>query len=80
MYIEEIDLLDFSQDTCVFRVVCGGGTYMRSLVHDMATHMGTFAHMTALKRTRQGTFTVDKSLALDSVSVTTVLEQLKSGP
>jgi tRNA pseudouridine55 synthase len=72
VHIEELDLLEYDKDTCVMRVVCGGGTYMRSLVHDMAIHMGTFAHMTALKRTRQGIFTLDKSLPLESISVTNV--------
>jgi tRNA pseudouridine55 synthase len=61
-----LDLLDFNQDTCVLRVVCGGGTYMRSLVHDMANSMGTYAHMTALERTRQGRFSLKDALVLDS--------------
>lgn len=43
------------------RVVCGGGTYMRSLVHDLSISMGTCGHMIGLKRTRQGLFTVQDS-------------------
>lgn len=78
VYIEEIDLIDFKDDTCVMRVVCGGGTYMRSLVHDMAIQMGTFAHMTALKRTKQGLFTVDDALSLDSISVANALKQIEN--
>lgn len=76
VYIEDIQLLDYRGDTCELRVVCGGGTYMRSLVHDMATHMGTFAHMTALKRTKQGVFTIENSSSFDAISVTNVLKKL----
>lgn len=35
-------------------VACGGGTYMRSLVHDLGIRLGTRAHMTALIREKQG--------------------------
>ncbi|KAI9486296.1 MAG: tRNA pseudouridine synthase b [Benjaminiella poitrasii] len=67
--IEEIELLDFHQDWCQLRVTCGGGTYMRSLVHDMAMQMQTCAHMTALQRTRQAQFTLEHAYALDNLIV-----------
>jgi tRNA pseudouridine55 synthase len=37
-----------------FRVVCGKGTYVRSLADDMAAALGGAAHLTALRRTRTG--------------------------
>ncbi|HSJ82278.1 MAG TPA: tRNA pseudouridine(55) synthase TruB [Acidimicrobiia bacterium] len=37
-----------------FRVVCGKGTYVRSLADDMAAALGGSAHLTALRRTRTG--------------------------
>ncbi|KAI8977900.1 tRNA pseudouridine synthase B, partial [Pilobolus umbonatus] len=63
--IDELEMVEYNVDECVFRVKCGGGTYMRSLVNDMAISMGTYGHMTALIRTRQGLFNVDNSLTLD---------------
>lgn len=48
-----------------FRVVCGKGTYVRSLAADMAAVLGGSAHLTALRRTRIG------SLSLDSFGITT---------
>ncbi|KAI8640779.1 tRNA pseudouridine synthase B, partial [Parasitella parasitica] len=78
VFIEDIELIDFHDTECKLRIVCGGGTYMRSLVHDMAISMGTYAHMTALLRTRQGSFTVDDSLKLDSTfSVESVASRYK---
>jgi tRNA pseudouridine55 synthase len=41
-----------------FRVVCGKGTYVRSLAADMASVLGGSAHLTALRRTRIGSLAV----------------------
>jgi tRNA pseudouridine55 synthase len=51
-----------------FRVVCGKGTYVRSLAADMASVLGGFAHLTALRRTRIGSLEVDVyGVALDEL-------------
>lgn len=50
-----------------FRVVCGKGTYVRSLADDMAAVLGGQAHLTALRRTRIGSFRIDNSVALDDL-------------
>ncbi len=42
-----------------FRVVCGKGTYVRSLADDMAAALGGAAHLTALRRTRTGSLEVE---------------------
>jgi tRNA pseudouridine55 synthase len=43
-----------------FRVVCGKGTYVRSLADDLAAALGGSAHLTALRRTRTGSLDVEK--------------------
>jgi tRNA pseudouridine55 synthase len=50
-----------------FRVICGKGTYIRSLADDMATVLGGDAHLTALRRTRIGRFEVSDSVTLDDL-------------
>lgn len=50
-----------------FRVVCGKGTYVRSLADDMASVLGGQAHLTALRRTRIGTFGIADSLSTDDL-------------
>ncbi|MDP9494951.1 MAG: tRNA pseudouridine(55) synthase TruB [Actinomycetota bacterium] len=51
-----------------FRVVCGKGTYVRSLAADMAFVLGGSAHLTALRRTRIGSLKVDViGVALDDL-------------
>jgi len=42
-----------------FRVVCGKGTYVRSLADDLAAALGGCAHLTALRRTRTGSLDVE---------------------
>ncbi|XP_033125534.1 probable tRNA pseudouridine synthase 1 [Anneissia japonica] len=37
---------------------CGGGFYVRSLIHDLGEYLGTSAHMTYLLRTNQGPFSL----------------------
>lgn len=51
-----------------FRVVCGKGTYVRSLADDMAGVLGGAAHLTALRRLRIGSLHVDEGLALEELA------------
>jgi tRNA pseudouridine55 synthase len=50
-----------------FRVVCGKGTYVRSLADDMAAVLGGQAHLTALRRTRIGSFGIGDSMTIDDL-------------
>jgi len=48
--IDEIELLEFAGRRLVFRVRCSKGTYIRSLVEDIAAKAGTVAHTARLHR------------------------------
>ena len=50
-----------------FRVVCGKGTYVRSLADDMAAALGGSANLTALRRTRIGSLGIDRSVRADDL-------------
>lgn len=45
-----------------FRVVCSKGTYIRSLAHDFGKALNSGAHLSELRRTRIGDFTVENAL------------------
>src|SRR5262249_45145767 len=47
------------------RVVCSAGTYVRSLAEVLGQRLGTHAHLSALKRTRAGDFSIVDALTLD---------------
>ena len=51
-----------------FRVVCGKGTYVRSLADDMAGVLRGQAHLTALRRTRIGPFGIGDSVTVDDLA------------
>ena len=48
-----------------FRVVCSKGTYIRSLAYDFGLSVNSGAHLSSLRRTKIGEFSVDNSLSID---------------
>jgi tRNA pseudouridine55 synthase len=50
-----------------FRVVCGKGTYVRSLADDLARRLGGFAHLSALRRTTTGGATLADAITPDEL-------------
>ena len=47
------------------RVVCGKGTYIRSLAHDIGQALDSGAYLTALCRTRVGDVRIEDCLTID---------------
>jgi tRNA pseudouridine55 synthase len=56
--VDAFDLRSFHPPDFEFRVVCSGGTYVRSLVADVGAAVGSGAHLRRLVRTRIGPFHV----------------------
>ncbi|WP_261344279.1 tRNA pseudouridine(55) synthase TruB [Stieleria varia] len=69
--IDQLDVLDYEFPIMELDVVCGSGTYMRSLGMDLAQAVGSTAVMTSLTRVGVGPFRLE-----DSISV----EQIRRGP
>lgn len=46
-------------------VACSSGTYVRALARDLGRSLGVGGHLTALRRTRVGPFTLDDAVGLD---------------
>jgi tRNA pseudouridine55 synthase len=46
-------------------VECSSGTYVRALARDLGASLGVGGHLTTLRRTRVGTFTLDAAQTLD---------------
>ncbi len=44
------------------------GTYIRSLARDIASALGTVGHVTRLRRTRAGPFSLDQAISLDNLN------------
>jgi len=65
--IKEIELLSYEQDRSSFRVKCGKGTYVRSLARDIGLKLGTYGHVSFLRRTRTGKFSLENAFSLDKL-------------
>ncbi len=57
-------------------VTCSSGTYVRALARDLGAALGTGGHLTALRRTRVGPFTIDHAQTLDSAAEELQLTQI----
>jgi tRNA pseudouridine55 synthase len=55
-------------DHAVFEVECGKGTYVRSLARDLSAQLGSCGHISALRRTRVGSFTESNAISLDELA------------
>ena len=64
IHISELVLLEARGSRLVFRVRCSKGTYVRTLVEDIAARAGTIAHTASLHRERVGTFSADGMIDL----------------
>eukprot|EP00965_Chrysotila_dentata_P233656 6199714-Pleurochrysis_carterae.AAC.6 len=71
-----VPVRDFDAASGEFELVveCGGGTYVRTLIVDLARAVGSAAHMVALERTRVGHFATKDDRA-DAPLVTPVCEE-----
>ena len=47
-----------------FRVVCSKGTYIRSLADDFGKMLNNGAHLSSLRRTKIGDFSVDNAVGV----------------
>lgn len=68
VFIESFECLGVDGDRADFRVVCSGGTYVRSLAHDLGQALGCGAHVVELQRTRVGRFDVDESVEIEDIT------------
>ena len=67
VHIDSIDVIDFNPMTMLLsiRVVCGKGTYIRSLARDIGQALNSGAYLTALCRTRLGSVRIEDCITID---------------
>jgi tRNA pseudouridine55 synthase len=80
IHIEEIELTAFDPVTMQMsiRVVCGKGTYIRSLARDIGAALGSGAFLTSLCRTRVGDVRIEDCLTFDEFPTWLEKEMVKS--
>ena len=76
--VELLGKKEGTEDTYLFKIRCGGGTYIRSIARDMAAVLGTKAVMSGLRRTQSGIFTVQNAIPFEVLEKDPPLEELES--
>jgi len=68
--IELIDEVKYKNNKTLFKFKCSvsKGTYIRSLIRDIATTLNTIGIMTDLRRIRQGKFKIEDSITLEELN------------
>ena len=65
--LEILDIAPSDYPEVQFRVVCSTGTYVRTLADDMARALGGRAHLSALRRTRNGSLHVADASSIETI-------------
>ncbi len=65
--IERLELVAATSDHATLEMDCGKGTYVRALVRDLALALGACGHVSALRRTRVGQFSVENAITLEKL-------------
>lgn len=75
--INRLELLDYSYPDAKLIADVSSGTYIRSLVEDLGSSLGTGAYTTALRRTRVGKHKVDGAPSPKDITASNILRHLK---
>jgi tRNA pseudouridine55 synthase len=69
VHVNRIDVLGAGLDPAPWLTLSlsvGKGYFVRSLARDLAATLGTVGHLSALRRTRSGSFTLEEAILLDT--------------
>ena len=73
-----LELLFFDGIRARFAAECSGGTYVRSLAHDIGQRIGCGAHLEDLRRTTVAEFALDRSVTLEGLEEAIREQRLES--
>jgi len=60
------EITDISMPNISFRIECSKGTYIRSIANDFGEKLKTGGHLSSLRRTKNGSFSIDDSSSLET--------------
>lgn len=65
--VYNLELLEWAPPEAVIDVYASSGTYVRSLANDLGNDLGVGAHLTGLRRTKNGQFTLREAVRLQEL-------------
>lgn len=66
--IHSIELLSYNWPSLTIKILCGKGTYIRSLARDIGIALGTGGYLTKLQRTLIGPYTLEQAVDLENLT------------
>jgi tRNA pseudouridine55 synthase len=69
--IHDFQLTSLEADTAAFTISVSAGGYVRSVAHELGLLASCGAHLSSLRRTRAGAFTLDHAITIDQLKATT---------
>lgn len=64
IFIKEIELIEYNLPKITLRIVCGKGTYIRSLAYDLGKELNSGGHLVKLIRSRIGNYNLKSALSI----------------
>lgn len=74
--INKIDFVSYNYPDVQFKVEVSSGTYIRSLVEDVGDVLKTGAYMSALRRTKVGSFDLKDAVTVEEISLPLLSEKV----
>jgi tRNA pseudouridine55 synthase len=65
--VKEFEIVSFADGVAAFKARVSSGTYLRSIAHELGVALGTGAHLSRLRRTQVGEFTVAEAVTLEKL-------------
>jgi tRNA pseudouridine55 synthase len=76
IHVYELTVLGIEGPEVKLRAHCSGGTYMRSIAHDIGLAIGCGAHLRELRRTASGEFELDQARTIEQLESLAAEERL----
>ena len=72
--IHNFDLTSLTDDTAAFTISVSAGGYVRSVAHELGQLAGCGAHLSSLRRTRAGAFSLEQAITIEQLKSASVAE------
>jgi tRNA pseudouridine55 synthase len=67
VHVRSFDIHSVQEDRARFTAEVSAGTYVRSLAHELGIQLGIGAHLSELRRTRSGEFTLEQAVSFEDL-------------
>lgn len=69
IHVERMDILQIGETTVELEIECSGGTYVRTIAHDLGERIGCGAYLQSLVRSQVGLFRLEDAHTIDDVTM-----------